>query len=57
VGVALLADTSVKTTGTVREVSPTVDAASGAVRPCPGRRLQGGRPRHNVFMRPAYRFR
>jgi membrane fusion protein, multidrug efflux system len=32
VGVALLADPSVKMTGTVREISPTVDAASGAVR-------------------------
>ena len=32
VDVALLADPSVKTTGEVREVSPTVDAASGAVR-------------------------
>jgi RND family efflux transporter MFP subunit len=32
VDIALLADPSVKTTGEVREISPTVDAASGAVR-------------------------
>jgi len=32
VDIALLADPSVKTTGEVREISPTVDPASGAVR-------------------------